>query len=164
MRTLILATALMLATSANAEITGPTTSTTGSYVLTWTGPPESFLVEYDNANGGWAHFWTDPTVPVTRPDGTYHYSTLTCTFLPFFELYCVPHANHQVHVVIGGPPGVQYPQPPAEQAEYEYEIRLHREWTRRPSRRPPDRRPHGWFSTNLCASPKPQRQPHRRCS
>ncbi len=123
MRAWILVFAVILASTANAEITGPTTSTTGSYVLTWTGPTDSFLVEYDNTNGGWAHIWTDPTVPVTRPDGTYHYSTLTCTFLPFFELYCVAHAVHTVHVVIGGPPGIQYPQTPAEQAEYEYEVR-----------------------------------------
>lgn len=123
MKSLIMATALLLAASANAEITGPTTSTTGTYEITWT-QTDYLLWEYQASWEYADHVHMGGTTgPITRPNGTYQYAVLECTVVPFLTYYCWALSHHQVYVVIGAPPGVEYPQTPAEQAAYEYEIR-----------------------------------------
>jgi hypothetical protein len=58
-----------------------------------------------------------PTVPIN----TQCWSAPLCHFIDVS--IAGPLSHHQVYVVIGAPPGVEYPQTPAEQAAYEYEIR-----------------------------------------
>ena len=100
-----------------ADISGPTSSSTSSYTLSWT--PPSFGTSQGVAEVGTGQSWNTSPFTVTRSNGTYTYEQGTCIVFPFGST-CVTIDTHTV-VVNAAPP----PQPESLHAQtmYDYEIR-----------------------------------------
>ena len=124
-RLLVLLALLPLATQ--AEITGPTSTATGSIALSWDSP-EASLIEVSSTGTPLASWWPSPANIVKTSSGTYYFEEQWCGDIPFLGYYCVTIDSHQVTVNIGGGgggggTGSSYPQSLLEQAGYDYQIR-----------------------------------------
>lgn len=113
--------ASLLSVNALAEISGPTTSTTGSFNLSWTFSG-STLNELDTT-GNVINTWNTSPATITKPDGTYLFQEWGCINLPFMAYTCFEADTYQVIVNTAGTSGTSYPESAKNQAKYIYTFR-----------------------------------------
>lgn len=109
----------------HAEITGPSTSTTGDFTLEWSnaGRGNSFLAEITSTGQRVATWQASPTRIIKNAPGYYYFEETFCGFIPFVGNSCFPVDTHQVTVSTVVPEGTDFPQAAWEQGEYTYQVR-----------------------------------------
>lgn len=104
---------LTLSVHANATITGPTTSSTGSFTLSW----GQELWE-TTSTGSYIGQISGTPHTFFRPVGTYYFEELYCFWQPFVGWDCFTMDTHQVSVS-----SIAYPESLEDQAAYSFQIR-----------------------------------------
>lgn len=120
MKKILVLSALLYAAPSLAVISGPTTSTSGQFSLSW----ESGLTLREvSSTGAILNTWTGSSTSLSKPvSGTYYFQEIWCGHIPFSGYMCYSIDTHNVTVNIG-PSGASYPESLTDQAGYEYRLR-----------------------------------------
>ena len=121
MKRLVSVCLCLLPLSALGTITGPTSSSTGTFTLQW-GEPGLPVITLEEVTSGGATIaeYGGGSAQFSKLPGTYYFNEMGCAFISGVGFTCFVVDTHQVTVTGGG---ANYPENALQQADYDYQIR-----------------------------------------